>query len=112
MTENEIKFLKVCKVDELKEKIGRKFFIDDVEIAIFKVDGNIYALNNFCAHQHAAIIYDGFIEDGFVVCPAHGWKFALKDGKMKTGTKGLDSYEIKIEDGFVFIKVVKKEMNW
>ena len=39
-------YTKVCVYNELKEKIGKRFFVDDVEIALFKVDGNIYALNN------------------------------------------------------------------
>ena len=73
-------FIKVCKNSDLKEKIGRHFFVDDVDVALFKVDGQIYALNNVCIHQKAAIIYDGFIEDGKVECPAHGWQFDLKTG--------------------------------
>ena len=105
-------FTKVCSVDDLKEKVGRKYFIDDVEIAIFKVDGKIYALNNVCPHQHSAIIYDGFIEDYRVVCPAHGWEFNLTDGRMANGRKGLDSYEVKLIEDDVYVKVVKKELNW
>lgn len=105
-------FKKVCKVDELREKVGKRFFIDDVEVAIFKVDGEIYALNNICPHQHSALIFDGFIEDCKVVCPAHGWEFNLSDGKMAKGRKGLDSYEVKIIDNDVYVKVFKRELNW
>lgn len=110
MTES--KFFKVCAVDDLREKVGSKFFIDDVEIAVFKVDGKIYALSNICPHQHSAIIYDGFIEDGKVVCPAHGWEFDLKTGCMAKDRKGLDSFEVKIVNDEVFVKVFKKELNW
>lgn len=105
-------FSKVCKVDDLKEKVGKRFFIDDIEVAIFKVDGKIYALNNICPHQHSALIYDGFIEDCKVICPAHGWEFNLADGKMDNNRKGLDSYEVKIIDDYVYVKVFKKELNW
>ena len=112
MLENNNDFVKICKIDSLQEKTGRKFFVDDVEIAVFKVDGKVYALNNICPHQHAAIIYDGFIEDCKVMCPSHGWEFNLADGTMAQGRKGLDSYEVKIIDDDVYVKVYKKELNW
>ena len=105
-------FTKICKEKDLKENTGTLFFVDDVEVAVFKVNSNIYALNNICPHQHSAIIYDGFLEDGYVVCPAHGWEFELKTGKRKSGCKGLDSYEVRIIDGEVFVKVYKKELRW
>lgn len=107
-----VDFTKICKVDDLHEKVGKRFFVDDVEVAMFKVDGEIYALSNICPHQHTAMMYDGFIEGEKVVCPLHGWEFNLSDGKMAQGRKGLDSYEVKIIDDHVFVKVSKKELNW
>ncbi|MDZ7766594.1 MAG: Rieske 2Fe-2S domain-containing protein [Melioribacteraceae bacterium] len=105
-------FTNICKLGDLREKVGKRFFVGDVEIAVFKVDGKIYALNNVCPHQHSALIYDGFIEDCKVVCPAHGWEFNLTDGRMANGRNGLDSYKVKIIDDDVYVKVVKKEMKW
>ncbi|MCF8259254.1 MAG: nitrite reductase (NAD(P)H) small subunit [Melioribacteraceae bacterium] len=105
-------FFKVCKLSDLREGCGNKYFIDEVEIALFLVNGEVFALNNVCPHQHAGIIYDGFIENGCVICPAHGWTFQLKNGNRKDGRKGLDSYEVKIQDEYVYVKVFKKELNW
>lgn len=112
MKENPDGFSKVCKVSDLKEKIGKRFFIDDVDVAVFKVDGKIFALSNICIHQKAGIIYDGFVEDGKVSCPAHGWKFELETGKIPSAYKGLDKYEVKIIDDDVYIKVFRKELKW
>lgn len=116
---SEKNFYKVCKINELRENEGRRFVIpasddsgDEVEIAVFKVDGDIYALSNICPHQHTALIYDGFIEDGCVVCPAHGWKFDLKTGNQPTGRKGLDVYPIKIEKDEIFVAAHSKKFNW
>lgn len=116
---NEIKFHKVCRINELRENEGRRFIVpasdgsgDEVEIAIFKVDGEIYALSNICPHQHTALIYNGFIEEGCVVCPAHGWKFDLKTGNQPTGRKGLDVYPIKIEKDEIMVATHSKKFNW
>lgn len=105
-------FYEVCKVSDLNEKAGRRFIIDDVEIAVFKVEDKIYALDNICAHQHSPLIYDGFIEDGCVVCPAHGWKFNLKNGRTPEGGKGLTIHPVQIIDDKVFVKAIKKKFNW
>lgn len=105
-------YTKVCRVSELKENHGRRFLINDVDIAVFKVNEEIFILNNTCPHQHTTIIYDGIIEDGCVVCPAHGWMFNLKTGLQPTGARGLDSYPTKIIDDEVFAIVKAKELKW
>ena len=105
-------YTKVCKVSELKENQGKRFLINDVDIAVFKVNEEVFVLNNTCPHQHTTIIYDGFIEDGCVVCPAHGWMFNLKTGKQPTGARGLDSYPVKIINDEVFAIIKAKELKW
>ena len=108
----EISFTKICSVHDIEEDDGKRFIINETEIAVFKSDSKIFALNNICPHQQTALIYDGFIEDGCVVCPAHGWKFDLRTGNKKSGSRGLDSYEVKIVDEIIYVKVVPKKFNW
>ena len=105
-------YTKVCKVSELKENQGKRFLINDVDIAVFKVNDGIFVLGNVCPHQHTSVIFDGFVEDDCVVCPAHGWMFNLKTGKQPTGARGLDSYPVRIIDEEVFALVKAKELKW
>jgi len=105
-------FKKFCKISELPENQGKRFIIDDNEIAVFKIGKEVFAISNICPHQHTALLYDGFIEDGCVVCPAHGWMFELRTGKRPSGSRGVESYSIKIENDEVFISIKKKELNW
>ncbi len=105
-------FLELCTVGELKDSCGRKFIINDVEIAVFKINSEIFILSNICPHQQSHLIYDGFIEDEFVVCPAHGWKFNLRSGKKEAGGNGLQVYPAEVADDKVFVKVCKKSINW
>lgn len=105
-------FTGVCRLDELTEQQGRRFIVENTEVAVFKLGGKVYTLNNICPHQHTALLYDGFIEHGCVVCPAHGWMFDLKTGKTPAGGRGVEAYETKVVEGRVFVKIVLKEMKW
>lgn len=102
----------ICKFEDLGENVGRKFIVNDVEIAVFKVNDEIFAVNNICPHQQSRLIYDGFVEDEFVVCPAHGWKFNLRTGKKESGSNGLHVYPVKVIDEKVYVKVIYKALRW
>jgi nitrite reductase/ring-hydroxylating ferredoxin subunit len=105
-------FTRICSLAELRNNGGRRFIIDDVEIAIFKIEDNIYALGNICPHQQTKMIYDGFIENGCVVCPVHGWMFDLQTGNTPAGGRGLESYETKIKNSEVYARISRKGLNW
>jgi NAD(P)H-dependent nitrite reductase small subunit len=101
-------FIKACKLSELAEGIGKRLIIEDVDIAVFRVKEKIYALSNVCPHQHTHLIYDGFIEDDYIICPLHGWQFNLNTGKMPTGSSGLKSFQTYVEEDDVYIMVESK----
>jgi len=102
----------LCKSSELKEKKGKRFIVDDVDIALFKIDGEVFAIGNVCPHQHTALMYDGFVENNCVVCPAHGWMFDIRTGKQPSGSRGVDSYPVIVEDDEIYVFVKPKELRW
>jgi len=83
-----------------------------IEIALFKVDDKVYALSNICPHQQTHLIHEGFIEDGKVACPVHGWMFELETGNLAPNRRGLQSYEVMIIDNNVCVKAFEKKVNW
>jgi nitrite reductase/ring-hydroxylating ferredoxin subunit len=105
-------YTKLCGFHELKEGYGKRFIVDEKEIAVFKIKNEVFALSNICPHQHTALIYEGFIENEYVVCPVHGWMFNLKTGKQPKRQRGLDSFPVLIIDDEVYVKVFKKEYKW
>jgi 3-phenylpropionate/trans-cinnamate dioxygenase ferredoxin component len=105
-------FEKVCSLTDLSERKGKRFFVNDTDVALFKVDGEVFALGNVCPHQHSSVIYDGFLDEDYIVCPSHGWKFNLKTGRQPTGYKGLDTYEVIVSDNTIYVKAAKKELKW
>ena len=49
------------------------------EIALYIVDGEVYATDNICTHGHARLC-DGFLEGHEIECPLHQGRFDVRTG--------------------------------
>jgi nitrite reductase (NADH) small subunit len=106
------RFVKICHVSELTEGEGKNFEIDDeTEIALFKIKGKIFAVDNVCPHNHIPVISRGLIDRNYVSCPVHGFKFHLQTGKQP-GRAGstLRTFEVKISEEEVYVKKPDKKI--
>lgn len=56
--------------------------IGDLDIAIYHVDGEIYATDNICPHADAYLNH-GCLRGDVIECPVHGARFEIKTGKGK-----------------------------
>ncbi len=73
------------------------------EVALFDVGGDVRAYENACPHQGGPI-GEGAIEDGFVTCPWHAWRFDLQTGKMSLGDFAvLRRFEVRVEGADVLL---------
>lgn len=99
-------YVKICKISDLEEFKGKKFQLDsETEIAIFKIKENIYAVDNVCPHNHTPKMYNGYIQNGCVICPVHFYEFNLLSGDSKSFEGGnLRIFETKIEDDYLYVK--------
>jgi nitrite reductase/ring-hydroxylating ferredoxin subunit len=99
-------YLRACSVNELEELKGFRFIVDDVtDIALFKVNGIIYAVDNVCPHNHTPKMHLGYVEDEHVLCPVHFFKFSLITGKQAIDAGcTLKTYEVKIQGNDVFVE--------
>jgi naphthalene 1,2-dioxygenase system ferredoxin subunit len=74
------------------------------DIALFKTDEGIYAIDNQCSHGLAKLC-DGFMEGHHVECPFHQALFDVKTGLPASGpaTVSVKCWPVKIEQGRVFL---------
>jgi nitrite reductase/ring-hydroxylating ferredoxin subunit len=113
---------RIAAVEDFDGDRDRAFAeIDGVEVAVFRVDGAFHAVVNFCVHQGAPLCEgerrgryevgsDGWelewVDDGStVVCPWHGWKFDVTDGRCVDDDRyRVPTYEVEVEDGVVYVR--------
>ncbi|MEJ2055756.1 MAG: Rieske (2Fe-2S) protein [Calditrichaceae bacterium] len=97
-------YIKVAESNQVKDRFAISVIIRDKKIAIFRYNGNLYALRDSCPHQ-AAPISDGYVDDGYAVCPNHGWRFRLEDGSYTlNGLMKIPTYEVTERNGNIFIR--------
>lgn len=79
--------------------------LDGTELAVYHVGGEFYATENFCPHKGAPLA-DGNLCGHTIECDWHGWRFDVRTGQcLNRPHSSIDSYEVRIEDGWIKIVV-------
>jgi nitrite reductase/ring-hydroxylating ferredoxin subunit len=73
------------------------------EVAVFNVDGELFACKNLCPHQGDPL-HCGPVENGAVMCTGHDWTFDLKTGACVAGYGVVRTYPVRIVDGRVHLE--------
>ncbi|MEQ1620709.1 MAG: non-heme iron oxygenase ferredoxin subunit [Methylococcales bacterium] len=76
--------------------------VDGTEVAVFKIDGEYYAIEDVCTHDGAEIA-SGVIDGCEIVCPRHGARFCIKTGAVKAppAYEDINTYKVRIENGLL-----------
>lgn len=74
------------------------------DLAIYDVDGTVFASDNLCTHGHARLC-DGFLDGHEIECPLHQGKFDVRTGEPACApvTQSVRIYPCKVEDGRVYV---------
>ena len=110
MTDANIEFHAVATTAEVTEDEPKAVSIGRMDIGIYKLEGEFYAIDDICTHAYACMT-DGYIDDGQIECPLHGACFDIKTGKALTAPATIDlrPYEVKIEGDDIMGGVTKAE---
>ena len=71
--------IRLASIDDIPEGQGREFHVGDRYIALFRHQGQFYAIEDECPHAGAPL-YNCPLSKGTVTCVLHGWRFNLHDG--------------------------------
>jgi nitrite reductase (NADH) small subunit len=101
-------FRTVCKTADVVDGEGKTVSVDNKLIALFRVDGQYFAIDDVCPHMGASLS-GGYVENGIVTCPWHAWRFRLSDGawadnpRVKTGC-----YPVRVVGEEIQVQIIEK----
>ncbi len=103
---SEEKWVSVAARSALNEGAMLGVEVGDESIALYNVDGEIYATSNVCTHAFA-MLTDGFLDGDIIECPLHGGCFKVKTGEGQGApvTDDLRTYPVRIVGDNIEVQV-------
>lgn len=105
-SEEQIEYVEVGPVDDLPS--GERMFIeiDEYHMVIFNVAGNLYAIGDVCSHDYGPV-GDGEVDGMEIICPRHGARFDIRDGKVTAlpATEDIPAYPVRVRNGQIEVGV-------
>ena len=103
MSEN---WIDVLALESVPEGDVTSVNVDGREIALYEVEGEVFATDNFCTHG-AARMSDGFLEGREIECPLHQGRFDVCTGKAMCAplTQDIRVYPVRIENKRVLVNM-------
>jgi nitrite reductase (NADH) small subunit len=99
-------YIKIAAETELPaEGQVKEFEAAGKTICVARVNGTCSAMENNCIHMGGPL-GQGYVENGKVVCPWHGWEYDAATGALEGDPKTrIDVYPLRIENGDVLVDV-------
>ena len=88
-------FVKVGRASDIAERRSKVVHLEGEEIALWRVNGCLYAINNVCPHQHIPALHQGTLDGLNLTCPMHGWTYSLETGVAVFGNGRANVYEVR-----------------
>ena len=96
----------VATLAELPPGGAKRVYAANEAVALFNVNGTVYAIANRCSHARASLS-EGTVDPArcAVTCPWHEGVFSLETGRVLGGppVHAVVTYRVKLEDGTIFI---------
>jgi nitrite reductase/ring-hydroxylating ferredoxin subunit len=107
----EVEFHRVARSGQVPEGYVRRFYVNDLECAVARLNGKAYATSNYCTHLDCLLSSGKLVDDG-LGCSCHGSVFDLETGDpvYPPATEPIQVYPVKEEDGQVFVGVSEADV--
>ena len=98
-------WIDVCAANAMADNENIIVDVDGTDVAIFKLDGKFYAIEDVCTHDGAEIA-SGELDGDEIICPRHGARFCVKTGAVKSAPayEAVDTFPVRIEEGQLQIR--------
>ncbi len=98
-------YIEVATLEQLPAGRGTTVSIEGKDIALFNVDGTVYAMDDACLHQGVSLGISK-LEGNIVTCRGHGWKYDVTTGSTyPVPGIGVAAYPVKVVDGKIMVAI-------
>ena len=99
--------VKVTTYNEVPEGGIKKVQAEDKDVAVYKVEGQIYATANVCTHEGCFIDENNEVRGDVVECTCHGSQFNIKNGEvlLPPAIEPIQSYKTEVIGEDVYVEV-------
>ena len=98
-------FVNVARLDQLAPGQGMTVTVRGVPVALFNVEGTVYAMADACLHAGESL-GAGELRGHMVRCRAHGWRYDVTTGHtLHDPDCRVTRYPVQVVEGTILVDV-------
>lgn len=100
------RWVSVADAQEISPGGFKLVHVDDLDLAIFNVDGQLSCIEDLCTHDGGNLV-EGDLQGRVVTCPRHGAKFDVLTGEALClpAVVPTPKHALRIQDGKVEVEI-------
>lgn len=100
-------YMKVAAVSDIPSGTMKTVTVKGKALAVTNVDGEFFAVDDACTHEHCSLGSEGFLDGNVITCGCHGGQFDSTTGKVLAlpPTQDLGSYPVKVKGNDVLVEL-------
>ncbi|MBM0257990.1 Rieske (2Fe-2S) protein [Micromonospora sp. 4G55] len=99
---NPVEWVLVAELSELARRKRKQVLVGGTPIALFVVDGRVFALHDVCVHKQRSLS-KGTVLHGRIICPGHQWSFDPATGEAADQAECQPTYDVRVADGKIYV---------
>ena len=111
-------WINITTEDDLGPGQSQLVELDNISIAIFNIDGELFAIEDTCTHDGSPMLGSGLapeqvIDGDQLICPRHGARFCIRTGQALSppAYEATNRYPIRLEGNCIQVRPLPIEDN-
>ena len=99
-----VKWIKIAEIGDIAPGAGKAFEVGGRTIAVFNVNGTLYAIDDSCPHQGSSLAM-GSLEGCTVTCRSHGMKINVTGGELPGPGMNVRSFPLESRPDRLYVGI-------
>ena len=88
----------------------RTFEVGGQTVAVFRVGGELFAIDDACTHEDAPLGESTDIKGHIITCPYHDWRYDLRDGQCLTDPdRPVSCFAVREREGLIWVGGITRQ---